>query len=64
MVKTILDIMYIIAGLVSVITGVYAFFDKEHKKRVGTALFWIIFGGIFILGPLMNPVHVGGLLLV
>lgn len=62
--KTILDIMYIVAGLVSVATGVYAFFDKEHKKRVGTALFWIIFGGIFIFGPLMNPVHVGALLLL
>ncbi|MGL5964247.1 MAG: DUF979 domain-containing protein [Fusobacteriaceae bacterium] len=63
MIKTILDIMYIVAGLVSVITGVYAFFDKDHKKRVGTALFWIIFGGIFIFGPLMNPVHIGALLL-
>lgn len=63
MVKTILEIMYIIAGLVSVVTGVYAFFDKEHKKRVGTALFWVIFGGIFMFGPKMNPSHVGGLLL-
>ncbi|MGL5124742.1 MAG: 5-oxoproline transporter, DUF979 family subunit, partial [Fusobacteriaceae bacterium] len=46
--------MYIVAGLVSVVTGFYAFFDKEHKKRVGTALFWITFGGIFMFGPLMN----------
>ncbi|MGL4403798.1 MAG: DUF979 domain-containing protein [Fusobacteriaceae bacterium] len=63
MIKTILEIMYIVAGLVSVVTGLYAFFDKEHKKRLGTALFWIIFGGIFMFGPLMNPSHVGGLLL-
>lgn len=63
MVKTILEIMYIVAGLVSVVTGLYAFFDKEHKKRVGTALFWVIFGGIFIFGPMIKPAIVGGLLL-
>ncbi|MBC2856759.1 MAG: DUF979 domain-containing protein [Cetobacterium sp.] len=64
MVKTILEIMYIAAGLVSITTGVYAFLDKTHKKRYGTSLFWTIFGTIFIFGPMLNPALVGGLLLV
>lgn len=64
MVNSILNIMYIVAGLVAIVTGIYSFTDAKHPKRVGTALFWIIFGGIFIFGPMINPAVVGGLLLV
>ena len=64
MVKTLLEIMYIAGGIVSILTGAYAFMDKDHPKRVGTALFWAIFGFIFIFGGMINPVIVGGLLLV
>lgn len=35
----ILEIMYILAGIVSIITGIYAFLDKAHPARIGTALF-------------------------
>ncbi|SJZ42546.1 Uncharacterized membrane protein [Cetobacterium ceti] len=60
----ILELMYIVAGLIALITGVYAYLDEKHPKRVGTAAFWIIFGVIFIFGPYMNPALVGGLLFV
>lgn len=60
----ILEVMYIVAGLIALITGVYAYLDERHPKRVGTAAFWIIFGVIFIFGPYMNPALVGGLLFV
>jgi uncharacterized membrane protein len=64
MVKTLLELMYIAGGIVSILTGIYAFTDKGHPKRLGTALFWTIFGFIFIFGGMINPVIVGGLLLV
>lgn len=60
----ILEIMYILAGIVSIITGIYAFLDKAHPARIGTALFWIIFGVIFIFGSYMNYTLVGILLFV
>lgn len=60
----ILEIMYILAGIVSIITGIYAFLDKAHTARIGTALFWIIFGVIFIFGSYMNYTLVGILLFV
>ncbi|MGL4307913.1 DUF979 domain-containing protein [Cetobacterium sp. SF1] len=60
----ILEIMYIVAGIIAVITGVYAYLDANHPKRVGTASFWIIFGIIFIFGPYINPALVGALLFV
>ena len=47
MVNTLLEIMYIICGLVLVICGVYALNDSANPKKNGTAAFWIIFGIIF-----------------
>ena len=38
--------------------------DKEHKTRIGTAIFWTILAIIFIAGAAIPPVVVGALLLV
>jgi uncharacterized membrane protein len=54
-----LNIMYVLSGLVSFTTGIYAFLDKKHSKRIGTGLFWVIFGLLFIFGPYINPTYVG-----
>ena len=64
MVNTLLEIMYIICGIILIVCGVYALFDKENSKKLGTACFWIIFGFIFMAGPYINPVIVGVLLLI
>ena len=64
MINTLLEIMYIICGIVLVVCGIYAFNDKNNPKRIGSAIFWIIFGIIFMAGPYMNPTLVGALLLV
>lgn len=64
MINTLLEIMYIICGIILVVCGIYAFNDKENPKRIGSAIFWIIFGFIFMAGPYLNPKVVGGLLLV
>ncbi|WP_432405434.1 DUF979 domain-containing protein [Wukongibacter sp. M2B1] len=59
-----LEILYILAGLVSITTALYALKDEKHPSRIGTALFWGIFGFIFILGKVLPSVVVGVLLLV
>lgn len=64
MVNTLLEIMYIICGLILIVCGFYASVDNANPKRLGTAAFWIIFGVIFMAGPYMNPAIVGALLLV
>ncbi len=38
--------------------------DKEHKTRIGTAIFWTILAIIFIAGAAIPPIVVGALLLV
>ncbi len=60
----ILEIMYILTGLVAISTGFYALLDKQHTKKAGTAVFWIIFGVVFIGGKFIPDYIVGGLLLV
>lgn len=62
--KMLLEFMYILCGIVLLISGVYSFLDKNNPKRVGSAAFWIIFGFLFIGGPYVSPAIVGGLLLV
>jgi len=58
----ILEIMYILTGLVAIAAGAYALADKEHKTKYGTGAFWILFGLIFIGGKNIPPVIVGGAL--
>lgn len=60
----ILEWMYVASGVVSIVAGLYAIFDPKNPKKVGTALFWILFGIILIGGPYINPAFVGGLLLL
>lgn len=59
----ILEILYVLTGLVAIFTGVYALKDKEHKSGAGTFAFWGIFGIIFIFGKYI-PSHIVGMLLL
>lgn len=59
-----LEVLYILAGLVSIITAYYAFKDEKHPSRIGTALFWGLFGLIFIVGKYLPSAVVGAILLV
>lgn len=59
-----LEFMYILCGVILLVSGVYSFLDKSNPKRLGSTVFWIIFGFLFIGGPYVNPAVVGGLLLV
>lgn len=44
--------------------GVYAFLDSYNPKRIGSGIFWMLFGGIFVFGPYVHPAIVGGVLVV
>lgn len=59
-----LEALYILAGLVSIITAVYAIRDKKHPHPKATALFWFIFGALFIFGKYVPGYVVGVLILV
>ena len=64
MVSTILEIMYIFCGIVLIVSGIYALNDKRNTKRLGSALFWILFGILFMAGPYLNKALVGAILLI
>ncbi|MGL4562919.1 MAG: 5-oxoproline transporter, DUF979 family subunit [Brevinema sp.] len=57
--ELLLEIIYILSGMISVIAGIYAFKDSKHPTRFGTGCFWIIFGLIFIIGKYIPPVIIG-----
>jgi uncharacterized membrane protein len=58
----ILEAMYILTGVIAICTGVYALTDSEHKTKLGTGLFWILFGIIFIGGKNIPSSVVGWIL--
>lgn len=59
-----LECLYVLAGLVSITAGLYALKDKDHPASKGTALFWGIFGIIFVIGKYLPAPLVGLLILV
>ena len=59
-----LEIFYIIIGIMMLNTAVLTLRDKNHKAKIGTALFWALLGVIFIFGPYIPSVVVGGILVV
>ena len=62
--NTLLEIFYIMIGLYMATTMVFTLKDKNHKTRIGTALFWGIVSAIFIFGKLLPPAIVGTLIIV
>lgn len=62
--NTLLEIFYIMIGLYMATTMVFTLKDKNHKTRIGTALFWGIVSAIFIFGKLLPPTVVGTLIIV
>ena len=62
--NTLLEIFYIMIGLYMATTMVFTLKDKNHKTRIGTALFWGIVSAIFIFGKLLPPALVGKLIIV
>ena len=59
-----LEVFYIMIGLYMAVTMVFTLKDKNHKTRIGTALFWGIVSVIFIFGKLIPSIITGTLIIV
>ncbi len=59
-----LNIFYVMVGLMMTLTMIYTLKDKKHKTRFGTAAFWGILAVIFIFGQFIPAEVVGGLIIV
>lgn len=58
-----LEVLYIVMGLVAIYAGIKNLLDKENKSRVGTAIFWGALGIVFIFGRWL-PSTVNGILVI
>lgn len=58
-----LEVLYIVMGLISIYTGVKNLKDKENPEKVGTAIFWIALGIVVALGRAI-PAKVNGILII
>lgn len=56
------EFFYVLCGLVCFLTAYRA--RKNEQAKVGTMLFWALTGVIFMLGKVLPPVAVGGMLAV
>lgn len=63
MADILLEGLFVLCGLVSLLTSVYAFRDKNHPTRLGSTLFWGLLGIIFIFGPYI-PANIVGVLII
>lgn len=58
-----LEVMYVICGLISIYMGIRALTDKEQKSKAGTAIFWLTLGVVMGFGKWI-PSLVSGILIV
>ena len=58
-----LEVVYILIGLVCIYTGVLNAHDQSNEKRPGSAAFWCILGVLLVLGKWI-PDYVAGALLI
>ena len=63
MANILLEGIYFIAGLIALMTAVYALRDKNHPEAKGTALFWGLLGIVFIIGKYV-PAEATGVILI
>lgn len=59
-----LEVFYIMLGLYMAITMIFTLKDKNHKTRIGTALFWGIISIIFIFGKMIPSIITGILIII
>lgn len=58
-----LEIMYIIMGLITIYVGIKNAMDKKNPSRVGTAIFWCSLGIVLAFGRWV-PTKVDGILII
>lgn len=58
-----LDYVYLLVGIILFIFAIQSFLDKEHKYRIGTGLFWLLYSVSFIFGSYLSK-EVNGWLVI
>lgn len=59
-----LEVFFVMTGLLMTLTMIYTLKDENHKTRMGTATFWGILAVIFIFGKIIPSMVVGILIVV
>ena len=59
-----LEVLFILCGLVALSASIYSFKDEGHPTRLGSSLFWGLLGIIFIFGPYIPKNIVGVIIIV
>ena len=49
-----LDYVYLLVEIILFIFAIQSFLDKEHKYRIGTGLFWLLYSVSFIFGSYLS----------
>ncbi len=58
-----LESVYVLTGIVLLVFAVMVFGDRSSPRRIGSGLFWLLLGAIFIFGGVM-PHYLTGLIVV
>ena len=59
-----LDYVYLLVGIILFIFAIQSFLDKEHKYRIGTGLFWLLYSVSFIFGSYLSKEINGWLVII
>lgn len=60
----VLEIIFIVTGLVTIYTGIKNLRDEQNPSRVGTAVFWTILGVLISFGRWIPPKACGALVII
>lgn len=58
-----LEIVYLMTGLIALYAGIANFRDEKNPKRIGSGIFWTLFGVLFIISKWVDPILVGVLMI-
>lgn len=59
-----LEIIYMVCGLICIYTGIKNARDEKNPSRLGTALFWLILGVVLAFGRFIPPMADGVLIII
>jgi len=62
--QKLLEVIYIVIGLITINAGIKNAMDKENPSRFGTAVFWCILGVVIAFGRWIPPVADGVLIII
>ena len=53
-----LEVLYLVIGLLCIYTAFVNLKDKKNDKNIGTFIFWLRLGLMFVLGPWLSRIHI------